>query len=215
MSGATPRAVEEAARHLRRSARTYGHFDAAGVGRRRKVAYASRNHRRGRSDGDARPSFSPWRPRSRRPPRPSAATERGAAAAGARTTSSTSAARARRRRISRPSPSATSTARAARRTSTSRRRRASFAPGVKMVNAELGGVHGHPLKLNECFWAQAEEEGVRCGQQMVNDKVRRPSSSGSSPSATSRSTRRSRARTRSSASSPPTRPTRRRRTRSS
>ena len=43
--------------------------------------------------------------------------------------------------------------------------------GVKMVNAELGGVHGHPVKLNECFWAQAEEEGVRCGQQMVNDKV--------------------------------------------
>ena len=42
--------------------------------------------------------------------------------------------------------------------------------GVKMVNAELGGVHGHPVKLNECFWAQAEEEGVRCGQQMVNDK---------------------------------------------
>ena len=41
--------------------------------------------------------------------------------------------------------------------------------GVKMVNAELGGVHGHPLKLNECFWAQAEEEGVRCGQQMVNN----------------------------------------------
>src|SRR5262245_9394172 len=41
--------------------------------------------------------------------------------------------------------------------------------GVKMVNAELGGVHGHPVKLNECFWAQAEEEGVRCGQQMVND----------------------------------------------
>ncbi len=39
-----------------------------------------------------------------------------------------------------------------------------------MVNAELGGVHGHPVKLNECFWAQAEEEGVRCGQQMVNDK---------------------------------------------
>ena len=41
---------------------------------------------------------------------------------------------------------------------------------VKMINAELGGVHGHPVKLNECFWAQAEEEGVRCGQQMVNDK---------------------------------------------
>ena len=41
---------------------------------------------------------------------------------------------------------------------------------VKMINAELGGVHGHPLKLNECFWRQAEEEGVKCGQQMVNDK---------------------------------------------
>ena len=41
---------------------------------------------------------------------------------------------------------------------------------TKMINAELGGVHGHPLKLNECFWAQAEEEGVKCGQQMVNDK---------------------------------------------
>ncbi len=43
--------------------------------------------------------------------------------------------------------------------------------GVKMVNAELGGIHGHPLQLSECFWAQAEEEGVRCGQQMVNEKV--------------------------------------------
>jgi len=41
---------------------------------------------------------------------------------------------------------------------------------VRMVNAELGGVHGHPIKLNECFIAQAEEEGVRCGQQMVNDR---------------------------------------------
>ena len=40
-----------------------------------------------------------------------------------------------------------------------------------MVNAELGGVHGHPLKLNECFIAQAEEEGVRCGQQMANDRA--------------------------------------------
>jgi branched-chain amino acid transport system substrate-binding protein len=43
--------------------------------------------------------------------------------------------------------------------------------GVRMVNAELGGVHGHPLKLNECFIVQAEEEGVRCGQQFVNDKA--------------------------------------------
>ncbi len=44
--------------------------------------------------------------------------------------------------------------------------------GVKMVNAELGGIHGHPLRLSECFWAQAEEEGVRCGQQMVNNNVK-------------------------------------------
>ncbi len=42
--------------------------------------------------------------------------------------------------------------------------------GVRMVNAELGGVQGHPLVLNKCFIAQAEEEGVRCGQQMANDK---------------------------------------------
>jgi len=40
---------------------------------------------------------------------------------------------------------------------------------VKMFNAELGGIHGHPIKLNECFIAQAEEEGVRCAQQMAND----------------------------------------------
>ena len=44
--------------------------------------------------------------------------------------------------------------------------------GVKMVNSELGGIQGHPLRLSECFWAQAEEEGVRCGQQMVNNKVK-------------------------------------------
>jgi branched-chain amino acid transport system substrate-binding protein len=43
--------------------------------------------------------------------------------------------------------------------------------GVRMVNNELGGIHGHPVKLNECFIAQAEEEGVRCGQQMVNDRA--------------------------------------------
>ena len=41
-----------------------------------------------------------------------------------------------------------------------------------MINAELGGINGHPVQLSECFWAQAEEEGLRCGQQMVNDKVK-------------------------------------------
>lgn len=43
--------------------------------------------------------------------------------------------------------------------------------GVKMINAELGGVHGHPIRLSTCFIAQAEEEGVRCGQQMANNKA--------------------------------------------
>ena len=43
---------------------------------------------------------------------------------------------------------------------------------VKMINAELGGVNRHPVQVSECFWAQAEEEGIRCGQQMVNDKVK-------------------------------------------
>jgi len=41
--------------------------------------------------------------------------------------------------------------------------------GVRMMNAEFGGIHGHPIKLDECFIAQAEEEGVRCGEQMAND----------------------------------------------
>jgi branched-chain amino acid transport system substrate-binding protein len=41
---------------------------------------------------------------------------------------------------------------------------------VRMANAELGGIHGHPIKLKTCFIAQAEEEGVRCGQQMANDR---------------------------------------------
>jgi branched-chain amino acid transport system substrate-binding protein len=42
---------------------------------------------------------------------------------------------------------------------------------VKMVNNELGGVHGHPLKLDECFIVSAEEEGTKCGQQMANDNA--------------------------------------------
>lgn len=42
---------------------------------------------------------------------------------------------------------------------------------VKMINSELGGVHGHPLQLDECFIAQAEEEGQKCGQQMANNSA--------------------------------------------
>ncbi|MGH2859348.1 MAG: hypothetical protein ACRDMJ_17895, partial [Solirubrobacteraceae bacterium] len=35
---------------------------------------------------------------------------------------------------------------------------------VKYINAELGGVDGHPLTLKECFIRSAEEEGTTCGQ---------------------------------------------------
>lgn len=41
---------------------------------------------------------------------------------------------------------------------------------VSYVNAELGGIDGHPLRLATCFIASAEEEGQRCGQQLLNDK---------------------------------------------
>jgi branched-chain amino acid transport system substrate-binding protein len=40
---------------------------------------------------------------------------------------------------------------------------------VRYTNAELGGIGGHPLQLRTCFIAQAEEEGQRCGQQLMND----------------------------------------------
>jgi branched-chain amino acid transport system substrate-binding protein len=42
---------------------------------------------------------------------------------------------------------------------------------VKMINSELGGVRGHPIRLDECFIAQAEEEGQKCGQQMANNSA--------------------------------------------
>lgn len=40
---------------------------------------------------------------------------------------------------------------------------------VKYVNEELGGIGGHPLELRVCTIASAEEEGQRCGQQLLND----------------------------------------------
>jgi branched-chain amino acid transport system substrate-binding protein len=40
---------------------------------------------------------------------------------------------------------------------------------VKYINAELGGIDGHPVKLHTCFVSTAEEQGQVCGQQMVND----------------------------------------------
>ncbi len=39
---------------------------------------------------------------------------------------------------------------------------------VEYVNAELGGVDGHPVQLETCL-VQAEEDGQRCATQMRND----------------------------------------------
>ena len=41
---------------------------------------------------------------------------------------------------------------------------------VKYINAELGGVGGHPVVLKTCFIRSAEEEGTTCGQQLAADK---------------------------------------------
>jgi branched-chain amino acid transport system substrate-binding protein len=41
---------------------------------------------------------------------------------------------------------------------------------VKYINAELGGVDGHPVALKTCFIRSAEEEGTTCGQQLSADK---------------------------------------------
>lgn len=40
---------------------------------------------------------------------------------------------------------------------------------VGYVNSELGGIGGHPLQLDTCFISQAEEEGQKCGQQLLSD----------------------------------------------
>jgi branched-chain amino acid transport system substrate-binding protein len=39
---------------------------------------------------------------------------------------------------------------------------------VEYVNKELGGIGGHPLQLKSCA-VQAEEDGQKCGTEMVND----------------------------------------------
>ena len=41
---------------------------------------------------------------------------------------------------------------------------------VKYINAELGGVGGHPVALKTCFITSAEEEGKTCAQQLLADK---------------------------------------------
>jgi branched-chain amino acid transport system substrate-binding protein len=41
---------------------------------------------------------------------------------------------------------------------------------VNYANAELGGVDGHPVKLDTCFIASAEEEGTVCAQKFAAAK---------------------------------------------
>ncbi|KUO07392.1 ABC transporter substrate-binding protein [Streptomyces sp. DSM 15324] len=40
---------------------------------------------------------------------------------------------------------------------------------VKYVNEKLGGIGGHPLELKVCAVVSAEEEGQKCGQQLLGD----------------------------------------------
>jgi branched-chain amino acid transport system substrate-binding protein len=47
---------------------------------------------------------------------------------------------------------------------------AGAATAVKYINAQLGGVDGHPLKLVTCFIANTDAEGTTCGQQFAADK---------------------------------------------
>lgn len=42
---------------------------------------------------------------------------------------------------------------------------------VKYINAELGGIDGHPLKLDTCYIASTEQEGTTCAQQFVANKA--------------------------------------------
>lgn len=41
---------------------------------------------------------------------------------------------------------------------------------VKVINDQLGGIGGHPLKLKKCFIRSSEEEGTTCAQKLGNDK---------------------------------------------
>ncbi|HTT27303.1 MAG TPA: ABC transporter substrate-binding protein [Solirubrobacteraceae bacterium] len=41
---------------------------------------------------------------------------------------------------------------------------------VKYINDQLGGIDGHPLKLQTCFITSAEEEGTTCGQKFLANK---------------------------------------------
>jgi branched-chain amino acid transport system substrate-binding protein len=41
---------------------------------------------------------------------------------------------------------------------------------VNYINKELGGVDGHPIQLDTCFIASAEEEGTGCAQKFLANK---------------------------------------------
>ena len=41
---------------------------------------------------------------------------------------------------------------------------------VRWINAHAGGIDGHPIKLVECFMANTEAEGTRCGDQFAATK---------------------------------------------
>jgi branched-chain amino acid transport system substrate-binding protein len=44
---------------------------------------------------------------------------------------------------------------------------------VKYINAQLGGVDGHPLKLDTCFTTE-EQQGTTCADQFLADKATLP-----------------------------------------
>jgi branched-chain amino acid transport system substrate-binding protein len=41
---------------------------------------------------------------------------------------------------------------------------------IAYANAQLGGIDGHPLKLDTCFIATSEAEGTTCGQKFLSIK---------------------------------------------
>jgi len=41
---------------------------------------------------------------------------------------------------------------------------------VRWINKHAGGIDGHPIKLVECFMANTEAEGTRCGNQFAATK---------------------------------------------
>jgi branched-chain amino acid transport system substrate-binding protein len=42
---------------------------------------------------------------------------------------------------------------------------------VTVVNNQLGGIDGHPLKLVQCYVVSSDEDGQACGQKFANDKT--------------------------------------------